>query len=388
MKNFSLTPLHGIIAIYVAFLIFGYQWTQNAYFVDIIKPVFLSALTFYAYKKSGNYHGRFRNIKNNSKTMIIMAIIYILIFSLSGIFLGFSYSIYSHKFLMILKNIYQMTLIIIPIEYLRSYLINQNIKSKISIVVTTILFIALETNFAILFSKFTDGKDTFEYVSSIILPLIFSSILYSYLALKGGYKLTIPYRVILSLFILLTPIVPAFDWFLTGIFGIIYPVIVLIVIRKYSRKATTIRREDKKTISIIYFVCIAIMVVFALTVYGFFKYKPIVVLSNSMVPVFSRGDVVMYYEPEPEEKNHLENNTIIVYTKDNQYVVHRIVRNFKKSGETLYITRGDANNSDDYMPVSTDDIVGIYTTHIKYVGYPSVWLNQIFNQKQAVVEIK
>lgn len=375
-----------ILTLYLLIIILGYQWVREPWFMDAIRPVFFATLAFYIYKKSDNYHGRFKNVRNNSKLMIIMAIIYILSYSVFGLIIGFSYSIYSHKFFMILQNIYQVTFIAALIEYLRSYTINQNTKSKLNIIVTTIIFILLEVNFGVLFAKFADGKDTFEYISSIILPQIFANILYSYAALKGGYKLTIPYRVIISLFTLLTPIVPAFDWFLTGMFGSLFPVITLIVLQKYSRKATAIRREDKKTTSVIYALCFGVMVTFVLAVYGLFTYKPIVILSNSMVPVFGRGDVVVYYEPDESEKNNLENNTIVLYTKDNQYVVHRIVRKFKKSGETFYITRGDANNSDDYAPVSTEDIIGVYTTSLKYVGYPSVWLNNIFNQTKAVVE--
>lgn len=375
-----------ILTLYLLTIILGYQWVRESWFMDAIRPVFFATLAFYIYKKSDNYHGRFKNVRNNSKLMIIMAIIYILAYSVFGLIIGFSYSIYSHKFFMILQNIYQITLIAALIEYLRSYTINQNTKSKLNIIVTTIIFILLEVNFGVLFAKFADGKDTFEYISSIILPQIFANILYSYAALKGGYKLTIPYRVIISLFTLLTPIVPAFDWFLTGMFGSLFPVITLVVLQKYSRKATAIRREDKKTTSVIYALCFGVMVTFVLAVYGLFTYKPIVILSNSMAPVFGRGDVVVYYEPDESEKNNLENNTIVLYTKDNQYVVHRIVRKFKKSGETFYITRGDANSSDDYAPVSTEDIIGVYATSLKYVGYPSVWLNNIFNQTKAVVE--
>ena len=377
-----------ILIFYILFTIIGYKLTNNTIFLDVVKPVLLASLAFYAYKKSDNYHGRFKNVRENSKLMIIMAIIYIIVFSSAGLVIGFSYSIYSHTPFMIFKNIYQVVFIVALIEYLRSYLINQNIKSKLNIVLVTVMFILIEINFSVLFSKFSDGKEAFEYISSIILPIIFTNIACSYAALKGGFRLTVPYRVIISLFTVLTPIVPAFDWFLTGIFGIIYSAVVILVVQKYSKKTTTMRREHKKTGVLLYSICIALMILFTLGVYGFFKYKPIVILSNSMVPVFSKGDVVMYYVPDEEEKNNLENNTVIVYTKDNQYVVHRIVRNFKKSGKTLYITRGDANNSDDFTPVSTDDIVGIYTTSIKYVGYPSLWLNQLFNQQKAVVETK
>lgn len=388
MKNFRFHPIYLPLIAYLLLIIFGFKFAQNQIFVDIIKPVFLATLAFYAYKASENYHGRFRNNKDNAKTMIIMAILYIIVFSLSGLVIGFSYSIYSHHILAILKNLYQIVLIVILTEYLRSYVINLNPKSKIAIVSTTVIFILLEINYSVLFAKFADTKDTFEYVSSIILPLIFSGVLYSKLALMGGYRLTIPYRFIITIFMILTPIVPAFDWFLTGMFGIIYPVVVFIVMKKYSKKPTSIRREHKKSTSVFYYIALFIMLMFILFVYGLFENKPIVVLSNSMVPVFSKGDVVVYRTPDEEEKNKLENGTIVVYNKDNQFVIHRIVRTIKRMGETMYITKGDANKSDDFAPVKKEEIVGIYSTSVKYIGYPSLWLNEIFNKKQAIVEIQ
>lgn len=382
------TPIHIILVAYILFTIFAKDLVQDQFFLNVIKPIIFSAIGLYIYKKTNNYHGRFKNVKDNKLIAIIMALIYIVVYSLLGLIFGFSHSIYSHDFLMILRNIYQITFIIVLYEYIRSYLINLNTKSKAAIIINTLIFIALSTNFSILASKLSDGDAMFKYLSSTILPNIAINILCSYLAIKGGYRLTIPYRVILSLFMLLTPVTPAFDWFLTGIFEILFSGITLLVIRKFSQKPTDVRRENKKHPPVINIMIFSIMVIFTLFVYGLFKYKPIVILSNSMHPVFNKGDVVVYYVPSEEKKNDLDNGTVIVYTKDNQYVVHRIIRKFTRSGKTLYVTKGDANNTDDYLPVSTEDIVGVYVLPVKYIGYPSVWLNQAFNDKQAVVETK
>ena len=388
MRNLRPTPIHFILISYILLTIFARDLVQDQFFINIIKPIFFSAIAFYIYKKTGNYHGRFKGIKDTRLIVIIMALIYVVVYSLSGLIIGFSYSIYSHDFLMVLKNIYQITFIVVLYEYIRSYLINLNPKSKVVIVLNTLIFIALSTNFGILASKFSDGDTAFKYISSIVVPNIAMNALCSYLALKGGYKLTIPYRVILSLYTLLSPVIPAFDWFLTGIFEILFSGITFLVVRKYSQKPTDVRRENRKHPPIISAIVFGAMIIFTLFIYGLFKYKPIVILSNSMYPVFNKGDVVVYCVPSEEEKNNLDNGTVIVYTKDNQYVVHRIVRKFTRSGETLYITRGDANSTDDYLPVSTEDIIGVYVLPIKYAGYPSVWLNQAFNSKQAVVETK
>ena len=120
---------------------------------------------------------------------------------------------------------------------------------------------------------------------------------------------------------------------------------------------------------------------------GMFKYEPIVILSNSMVPTFSRADVVIYKKINEKQLQEIPNGSIIVYSINNQNIVHRVV-NIIKENEIMYQTKGDSNNVADRNLVKINQIKGIYVFHIKYIGFPSVWLYEYFNSDGAKVEIK
>ncbi len=101
---------------------------------------------------------------------------------------------------------------------------------------------------------------------------------------------------------------------------------------------------------------------------GLFAYKPIAILSNSMNPIFKRGDVVIYKKEE-----NIKPGDIIVFQYQNQIIVHRVL-----SIHEYYVTKGDANNNVDYIKVKKEDIKGVYQFSLKYLGYPSIWLNELF----------
>ena len=85
---------------------------------------------------------------------------------------------------------------------------------------------------------------------------------------------------------------------------------------------------------------------------------------------------------------NIEKNSIIVYKVGSQYVAHRVVEIKKEDGNVSYRTKGDNNNAPDSKYVESEQIIGVYVRHIKYVGFPSVWLNDYFSHEEAVVETK
>ena len=59
---------------------------------------------------------------------------------------------------------------------------------------------------------------------------------------------------------------------------------------------------------------------------------------------------------------------------------------FSYINEVYYLTKGDANMTEDINPVKVEQIVGTYKFHLKYLGYASVKLSELFNKKESVVE--
>ena len=114
---------------------------------------------------------------------------------------------------------------------------------------------------------------------------------------------------------------------------------------------------------------------------GIFRYEPISILSSSMTPVFSRGDVVIFEKISDTELEQLPKNTIIIYQIGNQNIAHRIVDKIKSENTVLYKTKGDSNNVEDMELVRVEQIKGVYKFHIKYIGFPSVWLHEYFKQE-------
>lgn len=83
-----------------------------------------------------------------------------------------------------------------------------------------------------------------------------------------------------------------------------------------------------------------------------------VVLSGSMEPALSPGDVVVVYGVSPAA---VEEGDVITYQRDDQDVVvtHRVVEVVRSDdGQRLFRTRGDANEEPDAEPVPADAVTG------------------------------
>lgn len=87
-----------------------------------------------------------------------------------------------------------------------------------------------------------------------------------------------------------------------------------------------------------------------------FGYKPLTVLTNSMKPTFSAGDVIIINtKVEPELKD------VITYKhpQDGRLITHRIIEVVERNGESFYKTQGDDNNVDDKVLIPRNNIIGI-----------------------------
>ncbi len=89
-----------------------------------------------------------------------------------------------------------------------------------------------------------------------------------------------------------------------------------------------------------------------------FGYGAAVVLSGSMEPEFSQGDLIIV-----KETDSFEVNDIVVFQDNNSLVVHRII---EIGGETV-TTKGDANNVAD-EPISAEAVKGKVMFSIPYAG--------------------
>lgn len=111
--------------------------------------------------------------------------------------------------------------------------------------------------------------------------------------------------------------------------------------------------------------CAVIFLAAVITLPSFFGMKPCIVLSGSMHPVFDAGSIV-YIDTNDTS---CEVGDIVAYRLSNDpgsmLVTHRIVRKQKDA----FVTKGDANDTEDLKLLYQEQIVGTYRCHIPKLGF-------------------
>lgn len=87
------------------------------------------------------------------------------------------------------------------------------------------------------------------------------------------------------------------------------------------------------------------------------------VVSGSMEPAIPAGSVVYVKPAEPET---IEEGEVIAFVLDGEVVTHRVTENRRVVGE--FVTRGDANNTDDFRTVPYEALIGRMVKHIPVLG--------------------
>ena len=371
MKFLSRNKLCIVMVVYLIVTIFFSKYDISIY-QKVINPIFwilVGIICLLTLKK--NYYLISRNRKYIINLVIIL-LMYSILCYLFGLKSGYVLSPYKHSLKYILTNVVIEILPICSMEILRkTILIRKNKWNGVAVFVTLILFL-LEINYNQFYSNLVEDKyEVFKYVCSIIIPLIINSFLYSYFALRNSYLLPITIRLYESCILFFMPIYPDLDWFERAMLYILFDCILYYLFEYVLFKNVEINRKKEKRkwkISIIfYMVLIGFMI-------GIFYYRPITILSNSMSPIFHRGDVVIYRKVNKDNIENINENDIIIFENSNQTIVHRVNSIINNNGTIYFQTKGDSNNTPDSNLVSENEVKGVYIMHIKYVGFPSVWL--------------
>ena len=363
-----------VIIIYV-FITTNLIILNSRIYTNFINPLFWGGIIIYLIINRKKNYIRFDKNKKYFKYMVIITCIHVIIYLYLGFILGFSEK----------RNNYNFIATIIPIigiEMARNVIATSNKSNKIVLIFTTILFALVELKYNILVNLYPYKEPFFEYTCETILPLIAFNSLYTYLTLKGSFAIPLVYRIFVRLMSLVLPIYSNADWFIIATIGILFPVIIYALFRyKFANKNDDIREKKQKCYNKISFAVIFIFCInLVLFMIGVFQYEPITILSNSMKPNFERGDVVIFKKMNEKELKQIPINEIIIYSVGEQNIAHRIVDKIEENDTVIYLTKGDNNNVSDKVAVQIDQIKGKYVFHIKYIGFPTVWLYEYFNK--------
>jgi len=104
---------------------------------------------------------------------------------------------------------------------------------------------------------------------------------------------------------------------------------------------------------------------------GFLGYKPFIVLSDSMLPTISSGDLVLVKEVDVEK---LEQGDVIAFREGTSVVTHRIVEVMNEGDAKRFRTKGDNNNVADPLLVRPEMVEGVYLLGIPGLGRAAMFI--------------
>lgn len=371
-KNILIIQLIMILMSIINFFIVNIF--NNYIYVIFLLTILIILIFIYGIdlKKTINY----RKILPNLSIVILS---YFIIIYLSGLFIGFNKTIYKiYNISNWANNIIPMFLLIIIEELIRYEIIKASNKDKKIIILQTAIMIMLEISITYKLYDFSKPNELYEFIGIVIIGNIAKNIYMTIQCINEGYRSNIIYRTIMELYIFIVPIVPALGPYINSILNISMPVILsIVVINSINNKkleSPTSKRHDK----IVTIIILIIGLIIVLLNSGFFKYQILTIGSNSMKPYMSKGDVILIKNLNKEEIKTIKKGDILVFYYNKKIVSHRVYKVIRRGEELYYKTKGDNNSQVDNNIVEAKEIKGIVKYRIKYIGLPSVWLQELF----------
>ena len=310
--------------------------------------------------------------------MIGFGVIYLIVFYLMGLYFGYYESAAKFGFKTIINFIIPFILLIISSEIIRSLLIGQ--KWKLSKLLVLINMVLIDLIVYIGVYDLNNYEDMLAVVGFILFASIACNLLYNYISIRYGVKSIIAYRLITILFVYIIPFVPDVYIFFRSFLRMVYPYLIYLTLEyTYSKTNYATAYKDKKKNILFTTVLLIFMALLIGLISCRFKYGVLVIGSGSMTGSINKGDVVLY---ESYDDGSLDEGQVIIFNHKYVRTVHRIVHVENVNGEYRYYTKGDKNQAADDGYRIKKDIEGVVLFKIKYAGYPTLWVRDLFNKSK------
>ena len=209
-----------------------------------------------------------------------------------------------------------------------------------------------------------------------------SKIYFSDIPTLWKHTSTIIYRIITEIKLFILPIFPDFGLYIESVLLTMVPVImgfgIYLSLRQYANKEVEGKTYKYSRLYVYASVIVVLLITVPLVMLTSckFKYGLISIGSGSMTGVINKGDAVFFQEIE--DTHSLDIDDILVFRKEVLLIVHRIIDIVElEDGDRIFYTKGDANQTPDGYPIPSTDAVGVVKGNIKYIGLPSVMLNEM-----------
>ena len=372
MKNIKLYLIELIL--FISIIVFNFVYNST-----LILNIFIIVLAIIMFLVFGLYKNK-SYLNGNVIRIILMCILsfFIVIYTV-GLFTGFNKTVVSVNSYYLGRIILLNFAVIVAEEIIRYIIAKKSIDSVIPLVIFTILMCILNIIIEINGLDFEERELVFIFISVVALPVISRELLCSYLTYKVGYLPSIVFKSIIVLYEFIIPIIPSLGNYLYSVFNVLLVYIIYMLSSKtimYAEKSN--KYVKKASYIVVYLPILAVLSIIIILVSGILRYKLVAIGSNSMKPIYFRGDAIIY--EKVKNIDDLKVGDIIAFKKSDIILTHRISI-INKTGNGYYIkTKGDNNNAVDYFDLNGSEILGKVEYKIKYIGYPTIWINEFFRR--------
>ena len=370
--------LEIILLIFLLFNSFVFKIASMYVISGIMLPFLILMIVLNGFEKD-NY----RYKKDVLLNIIIFLLMYYFITYFLGLFSGFVKSSYSLSFINIIKNTFPVIALILISELMRYVLFNKTKRNLPCLIIGCLLFVMVDVNTMVHIYDVKTALGITKMICLVVFPSITKNIFLTYLTMKVGYKNGIIYRLITELSTYLLPIFPDFGEYINVLLKTVLPIAIMARLNNmfnyYSvRKIKDSRYNSRKLV--LYSVITFALLTIVLLTSGLFTYQALTIGSGSMSPKIEKGDVIILRSMKNEEISKIKKGDVLVYNHDNKIIVHRVIKK-NNNGETIsFKTKGDYNNAKDSWTVKQEDVIGIVKFRIRWIGMPTVALNELLNK--------
>ena len=370
--------LEIILLIFLLFNSFVFR-IANMYVISGIMLPFLILMTVLNGFEKDNY----RYKKDVLLNIIIFLLMYYFITYFLGLFSGFVKSSYSLSFINIIKNTFPVIALILISELMRYVLFNKTKRNLPCLIIGCLLFVMVDVNTMVHIYDVKTALGITKIICLVVFPSITKNIFLTYLTMKVGYKNGIIYRLITEISTYLFPIFPDFGEYINVLLKTVLPIAIMARLNNmfnyYSvRKIKDSRYNNRKLV--LYSVITFSLLTIVLLTSGLFTYQALTIGSGSMSPAIEKGDVIILKGMKNEEARKIKKGDVLVYNHDNKIIVHRVIKKSNNGKTISFKTKGDYNNTKDSWTVKQEDVIGIVKFRIRWIGIPTVALNELLNK--------
>ena len=369
---YVLEAVFAVAVIVLALFLFTLTPSIKAYYLVLVLGVLLTAaICMFGYHRDKHY------LKSYVSRIVISCVLMTIIVCFGlGLLLNFTHSSFSLSVGQIFSNFIPILLISIATEVFRYVIFHTYYRKRTPVVIFTIITIVMNIVLVSNPGAFADYESIFITICSVILPIIATEMLCSYLCYKIGLRPALIYKLCVRLYPFVLPILPNLGTFIYAVAAIILPTMIFLFTNNLhlaNRKDQ--RRIQKRNQLITTIPIVIVLLVVVALVAGLFKHQIIAIASDSMRPTFARGDAVLVEKTTAEK---IKEGDILVFKHEGIIITHRVNKIIVENDQLHFITKGDNQEEVDAFTTEEHQVIGRVVGINRYIGYPTVWLNDLF----------